>query len=148
MSLITLNEINTAWQNLSNWVKGIDTVSSPKVTVSTPLPMGDNNIGKIGIDQTNNGISINGSSTMVGAIKLVTTAGVRVQLPNIPCQMVTIIAKRTNIGYIYAGDNTVSDTIFGVELGAKDSFDFQVSNANLIWINASISGEGISYVAI
>ena len=148
MSLITLNEINTAWQNFSNWVKGVDTVSSPKVTISAPLPSGDNNIGKVGIDSANNGVSIVGSSAMVGAIKLVTTAGVRVQLPNIPCQMVTIIAKRTNIGYIYAGDNTVSDTIFGVELDSKEGFDFQVSNANLIWINASVSGEGISYVAI
>ena len=148
MSLITLNEINTAWQNFSNWVKGVDTVSSPKVTISAPLPTGDNNIGKVGIDQTNNGISINGSSTIIGAIKLVNTAGVKVQLPDITCHMVTIIAKRTNNGFIYVGGSDVSDTVYGVELGAKDSFDFQVSNANLIWINASISGEGISYVAI
>ena len=78
----------------------------------------------------------------------VTTAGTRVQLPNVSCREVTIIAKRTNTGYIYAGKNTVSSTVYGVELAAKDSFTFPVKNANEIYIDSSVSGEGISYVAI
>jgi len=148
MALISLGNLRDLWLNVSNWVKGIDTVSSPKVTVSSALPSGNNILGKVGIDQVNNGVTIVGSTLNIGAIQIVTTAGVRTQLPDMPCQMVTIIAKRTNSGYIYAGGSDVSESIFGVELSSKESFDYQVSNANLIWIDSSIGGEGISYVAI
>lgn len=94
------------------------------------------------------GIQLTGSILAGAAIQNVTTAGTRVQLPNIPCHEVTVIAKRANTGYIYAGKNTVSSTIYGVELEAKDSFTFNVSNANEVWIDSSVSGEGVSYVAI
>ena len=49
---------------------------------------------------------------------------------------------------VHAGKNTVSSTVYGVELAAKDSFTFAVKNANEIYIDASVNGEGISYVAI
>ena len=78
----------------------------------------------------------------------VTTAGERVRLPDIPCREVTIIAKRTTTGYIYVGDSLVSNLRYGVELSAKEAFTFAVANANQVWIDASVSGEGISYVAI
>lgn len=52
MALITLGAINTVWTNVSNWVKGVDSTSSPKVTVSAALPAGASIIGKAGIDQT------------------------------------------------------------------------------------------------
>lgn len=94
-------------------------------------------------------VSIVGSlANITGAVQNVTTAGIRVQLPNIPCREVTIIAKRTNAGYVYAGGNNVSSTVFGVELSAKESYTFAVANANQVYIDTSISGEGISYVAI
>lgn len=89
-----------------------------------------------------------GSQSITGALQNVTTAGTRVQLPNLPCREITIIARRTNTGYIYVGGNTVSSTSFGAELEAKDSVTLKVSNTNLIWIDASVSGEGISYIAI
>lgn len=75
MAIITLSEIKTLWSNVSNWVKGTDSVSSPKITVSSPLPSGTNNIGdvdivtlpslvagnniigKVGIDQSSQGIT-------------------------------------------------------------------------------------------
>lgn len=66
MALITLAQLKSAWDNVSNWVKGIDAVSSPKITISSPLPSGTNNIGKVGIDQTaqgeTNGVSIKGNA--------------------------------------------------------------------------------------
>jgi hypothetical protein len=93
-------------------------------------------------------VTLSGSILAEATVLNVTTAGTRVQLPDILCHEVTIIAKRTNTGYIYAGKNTVSSTVYGVEFAAKDSFTFNVSNANQIYIDASISGEGISYVAI
>jgi len=118
------------------------------------LPAGDNNIGKVGIDQTTPGTTnkvvaeLTGSILAEANVTNVASAGTREQLPNIPCREVTIIAKRTNTGYIYAGKNTVSSTVYGVELAAKDSFTFVVKNANEIYIDASVNGEGISYVAI
>ena len=89
-----------------------------------------------------------GSLANVSNVLNVTTAGVRVQLPDIPCREVTLIAKRTVTGYIYVGDSLVSNLRYGVELSAKEAFTFAVANANQIWIDASVSGEGISYVAI
>lgn len=89
-----------------------------------------------------------GSGSLVGAIQNVTTAGTRVQLPNTPCYEVTIIAKRGNTGYIYVGGTNVSSSVYGVELAAKESYTFMVSNANLIYIDASVSGEGVSYIAL
>lgn len=88
-------------------------------------------------------------SLMKGAnVATVTTAGTRVQLPILACNKVTIIARRTNGGYIYVGMNTVSSTVFGAELAALDSMDFEVNNLNELWIDSSVDGEGISYVAI
>lgn len=90
------------------------------------------------------------AGTLKGANTLnVTTAGTRVQLPSIQCKMVTVIAKKTNSGSIFCGMNTVNNTtVYGVELEQKESYDFDVSNANEIWIDANVSGEGISYVAV
>jgi len=93
-------------------------------------------------------VTITGSLTNVSNVLAVATAGTRVQLPNIPCREVTVIARRLNTGYIYAGDMNVSATVFGIELGAKEAYTFAVANANQVWVDSSISGGGISYVAI
>ena len=105
-----------------------------------------------GVSFTNPGeklpVETKGSDSLLGAVLNVTTAGNRVQLPNFPCRLVTVIAKDTNTGSIYAGGGNVSSSVFGVKLKADASYDFEVSNANLIWIDASVNGEGISYVAV
>ena len=89
-----------------------------------------------------------GSVINIGNVLSITTAGTRVQLPNIACREVTIIAKRTNTGYIYVGGSDVSPTVYGIELATKDRFTYKVVNANQIYIDASVSGEGISYIVI
>lgn len=89
-----------------------------------------------------------GSSSMSSGVVNVTTAGTKVQLSDIACREVIIIAKRTNTGYIYVGGNTVSSTSYGAELAAKDSITIPVNNVNKIYIDSSVSGEGISYVAV
>ncbi|MFE7082565.1 hypothetical protein [Priestia megaterium] len=89
-----------------------------------------------------------GSSSLSGKVKAVTTAGTKAQLDDIPCREVTVIAKKGNTGSIYVGGSDVSSTVFGVELKANEAFTFPVNNANLIYINASVSGEGVSYVAL
>ncbi|MNS68125.1 hypothetical protein D3C71_1182930 [compost metagenome] len=93
-------------------------------------------------------MNVTSANSLLGAIQNVTTAGNRVQLPNIPCREVTVIAKRGNTGYIYLGGSDVSSTVYGVELAAKESYTFMVSNANLIYVNANVSGEGVSYIVL
>lgn len=89
-----------------------------------------------------------GSPVFKAEKAVVTAAGTRVKLPAYACSKVTIVALKGNNGSIFVGGDDVSSTIFGAELEAKDSITLEVSNANLISINASISGEGVSYVAI
>ncbi|MCM3763436.1 hypothetical protein [Neobacillus niacini] len=91
---------------------------------------------------------LTGSNVLQGKLKNVVTAGTRVRLDDIPCREVTVIARKGNTGSIYVGGADVSSSVFGVELAAKDSFTFIVNNANLIYIDASVSGEGVSYVAV
>ena len=91
---------------------------------------------------------LSGSNVEAAAVVNVTVAGTRQQLPDKACREVTIIAKRGNTGYIYVGKDDVSSTVFGAELGELDSITLEVSNTNEIYIDASVSGEGISYVAI
>jgi len=93
-------------------------------------------------------VALTGSSLAVANVQNVTTAGTRVQLSAVACREITIIAKRANTGYIYVGSATVSSTVYGAELEAKDSITIPVSNTNEIYIDASVSGEGISYVAV
>ena len=89
-----------------------------------------------------------GSNIIKGALASVVTAGTRLQLPNFPCREVVIIAKRENTGYVYVGGMDVSTTVYGAELASKDSITLQVSNTNLIYLDASVSGEGVNYVAL
>lgn len=91
---------------------------------------------------------LSGSSALKGAVQNVTTAGTRVQFPSYACREVTVIAKKGNTGNIYVGGSDVSATVYGVTLAANESFTFSIANTNLIYIDAAVSGEGVSYVAI
>lgn len=90
-----------------------------------------------------------GSNSLQHGITTVTTAGEAVQLnSNLACREVLIIALRTNTGFIYIGGSTVSSSSYGAELEAKDSITLQVSNLNLIYIDSSVSSEGVSYIVL
>lgn len=89
-----------------------------------------------------------GSNQLICGIKDVETKGSRVQLDNIRCREVTIIAKKSNTGSIFVGDENTSSEMYGVELHPNESFTFFISNLSLIHIDASVDGEGISYVTI
>ena len=123
------------------------------VAAISPLDISDKparQLGKIAISQdgSDNAVQLTGSSIAVANVQNVTTAGTRVQLSSVACREITIIAKRANTGYIYVGGATVSSTVYGADLAALDSITLPVSNANEIYIDASVSGEGISYVAV
>jgi hypothetical protein len=89
-----------------------------------------------------------GSQSINANVLNVTTAGTRVQLPSVVCKEVTIIAKKGNTNPIYLGSSTVSSTVYGALLDAKDSITLKVANSNMLWIDAQTSGEGISYIII
>jgi len=108
----------------------------------------ENRIDAITSGDTPATAQLTGSNLEVAAVVNVAFAGTRQQLPDKACREVTIIAKRGNTGYIYVGKGDVSSTVFGAELGELDSITLAVSNTNQIYIDASVSGEGISYVAI
>lgn len=92
--------------------------------------------------------TLSGSNLKEATTVNVLVAGTRVQLPDLVCSQVMIIAKRGNTGYIYVGGDDVSATVYGADLGELDCVVLPVSNTNEIYIDASVSGEGISYVAI
>lgn len=89
-----------------------------------------------------------GGNVLNGRLKNVTTAGTAVRLDSIECREVTVIARKNNTGSIFIGGSNVSGSMFGVELHANESFTFAVNNANLIYINSTVSGEGVSYVTV
>ena len=90
-----------------------------------------------------------------GFLKTVTAAGTQEQLStsNIKVLAVTISAERSNTGFIYVGDSTVSSTNYGVDLDAADSVTFTapdmgIKHGNIsledIWIDCSVSGDGVA----
>lgn len=88
------------------------------------------------------------SNVIFTGVVNVVTAGTRIQLPDVNCQEITIIAKDTNVGPVYVGDVTTSSTQYGVKLKPDGSFTFAVINANMLYIDTSANGDGISYVAL
>lgn len=101
--------------------------------------------------RTNRAVLVNKPALTTGQ-KDVTTAGTAVQLPDVTvpdgCQL-TIIAKPGNTGYIYFGNskaNAESSTNRFDSLSAGLAVSLKVTNANLVWIDASVSGEGVSWI--
>ena len=80
--------------------------------------------------------------------KLVTTAGIAVQLPpvKIPydCEVV-ILALSTNTGTVYVGNSKLNaeDHTISFPLLAGESIEYKIRNLSLLWVDASVSGEGI-----
>ena len=84
--------------------------------------------------------------------KTVTTAGTAVQLPNVRIPdgfKVIIVAMPANAGFIYLGNSkasveNVADRLNRLDAG--DSIALQVTDLSTVWIDASVNGEGISYI--
>jgi hypothetical protein len=144
----TFFESDTGILKTLNSAGALVSAPSESVQVAGSLPAGTNVIGVIGIDPAANAVQLSGSNLQEATVLNVTLAGIRQQLPDIVCGEIMIIAKRGNTGYIYVGNGTVSSTDYGVELGELDCITLPVNNANQIYIDASVSGEGISYVTV
>lgn len=90
--------------------------------------------------------SIAGNGTIGDGSKDVTTAGSRVALASsTSCKKVHIQAKIANTGSIYVGGSTIA-TGRGVELLPLATITLTISDLSLVYIDASVSGEGITFI--
>ena len=84
------------------------------------------------------------SDSFVQGTKTVTTAGTRVALASSTAiQCVNIRAKRANTGIIYVGDANVSSSALWAELYAGEEAYIEVDDLALIYLDSSVSGEGV-----
>jgi hypothetical protein len=92
-------------------------------------------------------VSIAAPTTIYHAKKTVTTAGTRVALASSQAvRSVCIKALQTNTGYIYVGDTSTSSTT-GFQLLAGDTISLDIANLNTVYIDSSVSGEGVTYIS-
>jgi len=80
--------------------------------------------------------------------KYVTTAGSRVALASSTTiyHSVTIMSQSGNSGWIYIGNSSVSNSN-GYILDAGDTIELKIANLSTIYIDSSVNGEGVSYIA-
>lgn len=119
------------------------TVDGTVAVSSLPaLPAGTNNIGDVDV------VSITLPTAIYNGQTSVTTAGTGVALASSQAILsgVTIKAKSTNTGFIYVGNSSVSSSN-GFRLSAGDTIFVEVANLSTVYIDSSVSGEGVSYIA-
>jgi len=105
----------------------------------TSISAGTNAIGKVGHDITGG----------ADGVTTVTTAGSHVELASsTACKKVDIQAQTDNTGLIavgFTGVDATEATGTGVILYAGDAYSLEISNLNLIYIDSTVSGEGVRY---
>lgn len=121
--------------------------------VQVVLQTSSNAVGKLA---ANSGVDIGDvdvtSMPMATAIfngqKAVTTAGTQVALASSQAitHSVKIKALHGNSGWIYVGNSSVSSSN-GYVLDAGETLEIQVANLATVYIDSSVNGEGVSYVA-
>ena len=93
-------------------------------------------------------VSVAAPATIYNGKTAVTTATTRVVLAASQAitSGVTIKAEATNTGIIYVGNATVA-AANGFELAAGEHMFLEVANLNTVNIDASVSTDGVSYIA-
>ena len=82
-------------------------------------------------------------------VTVVSSAGIDVVLGgDVACKKIDIQAQTDNTGLIsvgFTGVDATEATGTGVILYAGDTYSLEVNNLNLIWIDSTVSGEGVRY---
>jgi len=99
----------------------------------------------------NNQIMSNVYKSLVASRKVVTTAGTRVQLSDtsVACKRLDIMAETDNTGNIAIGNVAVvalAGSEEGIILNAGQTYTFYVTNLNLIYLDSTVSGDGVTFV--
>lgn len=78
----------------------------------------------------------------------VTTAGTRVQLLTTSTGIHTVVvrANSANTGTIYVGNATVASTN-GMQLAAGDALTLTINDLSKVYLDCSVNGEGVTYIA-
>ena len=88
-----------------------------------------------------------GAESVKSFAKDVTTAGTAVTLhADYACNAVIVKAKFANTGVIYVGGSDVTSAN-GFALRANEAVRVPTTNANLVYINSSVNGEGVTFLA-
>ena len=105
----------------------------------TSISAGTNAIGKVGHDITGG----------ADGVTTVSSAGTDVVLGgDVGCKKIDIQAQTDNTGIIAVGFTGVDATVAtgtGVILNPGDIYSLEVNNLNLIYIDSTVSGEGVRY---
>jgi len=93
----------------------------------------------------------NSFRTVGDGVKSNVTAGTALQLSSssIACRRVIVQARVANTGNIAVGASTVVATAGaerGIVLVPGGSYIFNVTDVNKLYIDAAVSGEGVSYI--
>jgi hypothetical protein len=93
-----------------------------------------------------------GSSITCGRAT-VTTAGTAVQVTatSTPIREVVITAETDNTGIVVVGDSSVVAAVStrkGIPLSAGDSFTLEVNNLSKVYIDSTVSTDGVTYTAV
>tara|TARA_Y100000310_G_C20637200_1_gene791827 strand:- start:126 stop:584 length:459 start_codon:yes stop_codon:yes gene_type:complete len=134
-------------------------IEKGRLKVDAELEVGELEIGKVVIkdDSTEDTVAVNTNNSLKTIEEVpgtpytnqftVTTAGTAVQLQTSANLSLTIKALAGNTGLIYVGDSTV-DSSTGFELSAGDSVSLAISQNDVIWLDCSVNGEGVSVIAV
>jgi hypothetical protein len=123
------------------WSRGAETPARPRPPIEeVPAPEG------VPVHVPDLSRLIPASAVYTGRTPVV-TAGVRVQLPDIPARSVSILALAGNAGEVYLGDVTVNATI-GFPLAAGDGVDLAIDNLRRLYLDAANNGDAIAFLVI
>lgn len=88
-------------------------------------------------------------STLLNGKVTVTTAGTEVQISasSVSVKSITIKSLAANTGTIYIGNSTVASTN-GYALAAGQAISFDIDDLNKVYIDSSVNGEGVTYLAV
>ena len=113
--------------------------SSSGTSVPVGITAGSAIIGKVGHDITGG----------ADGVKIVSSAGTDVVLGgDVDCKKIDIQAQTDNTGLIavgFTGVDATEATGTGIILYAGDTYSLEMVNLNLIYIDSTVSGEGVRY---
>jgi len=139
--------LNTSLLALASKQPAIGPSGTPSADVITIQGISGMQSVKVDGSAVTQPISVAAPTTIYHGKKTVTTAGTRVALASSQAvRSVCIKALQTNGGYIYVGDTSTSSTT-GFQLLAGDTISLDIANLSTIYIDSSVSGEGVTYIS-